>query len=1643
MHCNMEAVVLRLLISLVVFAVTTSRTVLIQTNAPWPRYTSSDVAELSEVLADLDPSLKLFWKYVDGMCERSAKIDPLLRSSNVADAEIAELKATAMEVASNILDQESMQSYVSTSLNLGAFAAAVQFYVTLEPPISPSSSDSTCDQENVALVSYDTINPSTGGRLACSAEEILQGMGVDVELSDTEKSQTGNAPSTSSSSSYSSSWEHEYQTSASSSASTMITLYGSIGSTSFCTAHQTLLPKAQAGEIRYTIRHYFRHLPEIEKVTQLRGFGVVLDIKNMEYKNVDDRENKSEGENAEGNEDATGTEKVLFPEGEQVHGIIFSTLHQRKPHLQDELQLLRNTFLDDSAKLVGDKNEMKVWKMKDLGLQTLQSIVNAPNVLDRMTELVQSFPLHAPSLSSLKVLPSVKTEVSQMHESGLLRYLPRNSLFINGNRIRIDDNTFNIFDVLITIKNEYAQMNTLDGMGLPKILRNKLKNIALDAADSTSESDSMGDITRVDVSNARKSAIIFWNNLERDKAYKRWPKTVKQLVYPSWSLHTIAKNLYTLILVVDPLSLDGATLLMQAHMLMEQNYPVRIGMIFDCSNHVPTGDDSKKATPFDVCLLVSRIKEKYNTATLIQFVLTLANAASGDQGDMFGMIGGSGMSMESEHVPLSRSEVIELYAGVIAEGDGMSSRGSLQTFVDDATSLLESQPDVYERGQEFARNCTEYLEEKGFPMNSFSLNGIVSISSQHMAQSLMQLLGREQYIFATMVQSGELTDKVKSIYSLLMKKNGGGFSRYHPLLNEKEAVYSDFTSDASSHLLSKELQWFASKQFHSTADENGMFDLHNSTIVFVTPTALGVRTARAALTWLQECQNEENGNTRVSIALNFPGDIQSCLASTSTQSCPNIDSELVEYTYGLLDALDSTKSLSDLIHSLDKLLNEGYDVSKVPTAGQVNKASSINRKLTEIFKSTEKKTIVSYNTRLIQLDESEGDKYFHIEDYKLLSGVEKKITNMLLEVLSSDSMKSKYSSDDFLRMISFVGNYGMGGESRFPVDAILEKMELGSGNVFIKEITPKRVATMNENGEVIEGDDEDDITLNGSGDILIHVVVDPLSLAGQRAASLMKMIRDQLRLPQIVIFTPHYEMTEDFPLQNFYRYVYAPVDHGKESSAIFRSLPTQHTLTTRLDTPESWNVQSISGIQDPDNLRCSDSGCGDQAGSDVTRIGYSLKSLLLVGQCFEPSTSGYGGSPPNGLQLTLTRNGSTTDTLVMQNLGYFQLQASPGIWKLRLAEGRATELFTIVDSETDGSILYPVRTFADDMKRLLVVKKPGMEKYSLLDKDNDSDGNDDRSSSMWGPIFSKKSTKKSKEDDKDDDGKIHVFSLATGHMYERLLRIMMLSVSKRTSKPVKFWLFENYLSPTFKDVASVMADEYGFEVDYVTYKWPEWLNQQTEKQRIIWGYKILFLDVLFPLNVKKVIYVDADQVLRADLNELWEMDLEGKPYAYTPFCSSREETLGFQFWRQGYWANLLNGRPYHISALYVVDLENFRRNAVGDNLRAVYNNLAKDPNSLANLDQDLPNYAQSMGIPIHSLPQEWLWCETWCSEKSKKKAKTIDLCNSPLHKEPKLDMARRVISGSLFNESWVELDDEVTKLSNRVISMMSSQPQPQ
>ena len=67
---------------------------------------------------------------------------------------------------------------------------------------------------------------------------------------------------------------------------------------------------------------------------------------------------------------------------------------------------------------------------------------------------------------------------------------------------------------------------------------------------------------------------------------------------------------------------------------------------------------------------------------------------------------------------------------------------------------------------------------------------------------------------------------------------------------------------------------------------------------------------------------------------------------------------------------------------------------------------------------------------------------------------------------------------------------------------------------------------------------------------------------------------------------------------------------------------------------------------------------------------------------------------------------------------------------------------------------------------------------------------------------------------------------------------------------------------------------------------------------IFYRYKILFLDVLFPLGIKKVAFIDADQIVRTDIQELFDLDLEGAPYGYTPFCSDRTEMDGFRYVRE-------------------------------------------------------------------------------------------------------------------------------------------------
>ncbi|XP_010566515.1 PREDICTED: UDP-glucose:glycoprotein glucosyltransferase 1 isoform X3 [Haliaeetus leucocephalus] len=538
----------------------------------------------------------------------------------------------------------------------------------------------------------------------------------------------------------------------------------------------------------------------------------------------------------------------------------------------------------------------------------------------------------------------------------------------------------------------------------------------------------------------------------------------------------------------------------------------------------------------------------------------------------------------------------------------------------------------------------------------------------------------------------------------------------------------------------------------------------------------------------------------------------------------------------------------------------------------------------------------------------------------------------------------------------------------------------------------------------------------------VVAIVDPVTRDAQRLAPLL-LVLNQLINMNLKVFMNCQSKLSDMPLKSFYRYVLEPeisftADNNFAPGPIakFLDMPQSPLFTLNLNTPESWMVESVRTPYDLDNIYLEEV-------DNVVAAEYELEYLLLEGHCYDITT----GQPPRGLQFTLGTSTSPVivDTIVMANLGYFQLKANPGAWTLRLRKGRSEDIYRIyshdgTDSPPEANeVIVVLNNFKSKIIKVKVQKKLDMMNEDLL-----SDGTSENESGFWESLKWGFTGGQKNEDVKQDrDDVLNIFSVASGHLYERFLRIMMLSVLKHTKTPLKFWFLKNYLSPTFKEFIPYMAEKYNFQYELVQYKWPRWLHQQTEKQRIIWGYKILFLDVLFPLAVDKILFVDADQIVRTDLKELRDFNLDGAPYGYTPFCDSRREMDGYRFWKSGYWASHLAGRKYHISALYVVDLKKFRKIAAGDRLRGQYQGLSQDPNSLSNLDQDLPNNMIHQ-VPIKSLPQEWLWCETWCDDSSKKRAKTIDLCNNPMTKEPKLQAAMRIVP------EWQDYDQEIKLLQS-------------
>ncbi|ELP85245.1 UDP-glucose glycoprotein:glucosyltransferase, putative [Entamoeba invadens IP1] len=512
----------------------------------------------------------------------------------------------------------------------------------------------------------------------------------------------------------------------------------------------------------------------------------------------------------------------------------------------------------------------------------------------------------------------------------------------------------------------------------------------------------------------------------------------------------------------------------------------------------------------------------------------------------------------------------------------------------------------------------------------------------------------------------------------------------------------------------------------------------------------------------------------------------------------------------------------------------------------------------------------------------------------------------------------------------------------------------------------------------------------------VTLFIDPIMREAQKAAEYLSIIEDlfpnQVSIDINFIKTPG--RGGDFPSE-FYisKTLTKPIIRNGvrvDENLEIKGLPSGRNYQLKIETPQCVDTILELATCDIDNIKF--------LRNTTEHVEYKIRGIVAEGFF---SNSIYDGNEKKYFYLTAKGDYGNSVQGAVSKEGYFQLLTPPGSYSLHL-ENSDVSKFVIKQSKFDTT------SFLFAPLRLEVFKEPLLPSERVAQPTQNS-------------VNSKFSSFSSFFGGKNDE-QIEIFTIAGGADYERTVKILMYSVKHKTSHPLRFWLVEDFLSPSGRKTLPEYAEKIGVKLNYVRFHWPYFMFKQVSKTRLIWAYKMFFNDLMFPQNIHRIIFMDSDQVTRADAFELWSYDMKNYAIAMTPFCVGEwlnKETESYRFWYQESWKNALNGRPYHISALFIIDFDNFRRDDVGTVYREIYNNLTPDPNNLANLDQDLPNYVQGR-VPILSLPQEWLWCESWCNKGVKSRAKTIDLCNNPIHPMSKIQSALMNI------EEWKDIDETIS-----------------
>ncbi len=201
---------------------------------------------------------------------------------------------------------------------------------------------------------------------------------------------------------------------------------------------------------------------------------------------------------------------------------------------------------------------------------------------------------------------------------------------------------------------------------------------------------------------------------------------------------------------------------------------------------------------------------------------------------------------------------------------------------------------------------------------------------------------------------------------------------------------------------------------------------------------------------------------------------------------------------------------------------------------------------------------------------------------------------------------------------------------------------------------------------------------------------------------------------------------------------------------------------------------------------------------------------------------------------------------------------------------------------------------------------------------------------------------------------------ATDDNYAMLLGVALCSLfeNKKGDYPINLYVVDFGISAKNKERLGVLTKKYGFTINYVLpdiglYQRLPLADLSKGFYTTLNGFHRVYLTHVLPSDCRRVIDLDVDVIVRGDIAELFNADLERKALGAAPDCFQEERRAHLKKLRKDiHWPATSQETAYFNNAMLLVDLELWRRRDIEEKLLGL---TYKHPDKLRYYEQDAFN----------------------------------------------------------------------------------------